>query len=373
MGKRPVVLFTASTCSHIFNFHRPYLEEFHRLGWEVHVACGGPMYPIPEADRVILLPFAKKMSAPENYIAARILRREINKNSYSLITTHTSLAAFFTRLSIMGMENHPPLINIVHGYLFDDETPLLKRKLLVAAEKLTAKQTNLLLTMNEWDYTFAHKQKLSKNVGLIPGIGVDFANLDTCINVTPEKLRKEQGLCADDFLLIYAAEFSDRKNQSMIIRALPYLPQRVKLLLPGGGELWEDCLKLVQLLGLEKRVIMPGHVSNMPSLYLAADVAVSSSCSEGLPFNVMEAMHFALPVIASHVKGHTDLITDGKTGILYPLNDGTAFVKAINSLLNDQGLSRELGNEGKRSIDRFSLIEVMPKVMEQYLSVFTRY
>ena len=43
------ILFTASTCSHIYHFHRPYLRAFTGLGWEVDVACGGADYPLPEA------------------------------------------------------------------------------------------------------------------------------------------------------------------------------------------------------------------------------------------------------------------------------------------------------------------------------------
>ena len=37
----PKVLFTASTYSHIRNFHLPYLRWFHDQGWIVHAACGG--------------------------------------------------------------------------------------------------------------------------------------------------------------------------------------------------------------------------------------------------------------------------------------------------------------------------------------------
>ena len=37
----PSVLCTASTFSHIVNFHLPYLRRFRELGWQVSVACGG--------------------------------------------------------------------------------------------------------------------------------------------------------------------------------------------------------------------------------------------------------------------------------------------------------------------------------------------
>ena len=44
------VLFTASTYSHIVNFHLPYLRKFQEEGWTVHAACGGRPMPIPDAE-----------------------------------------------------------------------------------------------------------------------------------------------------------------------------------------------------------------------------------------------------------------------------------------------------------------------------------
>ena len=63
----PAVLFTASTWSHIAHFHRPYLQAFRSLGWQVHTACGGAPIPIPESDACFDVPFEKKMTAPANF------------------------------------------------------------------------------------------------------------------------------------------------------------------------------------------------------------------------------------------------------------------------------------------------------------------
>ena len=76
------VLFTASTYSHIAHFHRPYLRAFSQLGWTVDVACGGEPLDLPEARRVISLPFEKSISAPANFRAARLLRRELKAEGY---------------------------------------------------------------------------------------------------------------------------------------------------------------------------------------------------------------------------------------------------------------------------------------------------
>lgn len=53
------VLFTASTYSHVVNFHLAYLERFCREGWTVHVACGGRPVAVPYAQEVIGLPLEK--------------------------------------------------------------------------------------------------------------------------------------------------------------------------------------------------------------------------------------------------------------------------------------------------------------------------
>ena len=68
------ILFTASTYSHIRSFHLPYLRAFQADGWEVHIACGGPIPPECGADRSFSVPFEKRMSSPANFRAQRMLR-----------------------------------------------------------------------------------------------------------------------------------------------------------------------------------------------------------------------------------------------------------------------------------------------------------
>ena len=366
--EKPTVLFAASTSSHIRSFHLPYLQEFKRLGWEVHVTCGGPEKEISGADRVIFLPFDKKMHSPRNYSATKQLRKEIKANSYTLIITHTSLAAFFTRLAVKNLKHRPPLVNMVHGYLFDDETSSLKKTILSFAERLTVPETDLLLTMNDWDFGFARKKKLSSRISNIPGIGVDFSRLNAAATEKDLVFCRMNGFAEDDVLLLYAAEFSNRKNQSLLIKAMPQLPPNIKLILPGEGDLLNACRVLARKLGVERRVMMPGFVNNMSQWYANADIAVSASRSEGLPFNVMEALHFGLPVIASDVKGHRDLIHNGINGFLYPFGDQHSLEMLISQLAGSPTWRSTLSANAPKSVEQYSLDWVLPQVMEKYLS-----
>ncbi len=368
MGRK--VLFTASTYSHIVNFHLPYLRKFQEEGWTVHAACGGAAMEIPYAGEVFDLPFEKAMGSLKNFKAAEILHKKMRAENYDLVSTHTSLAAFFTRLALRGLERRPVLINTVHGYLFDGDTPRLKRSLLLAAERWTAPETDLLLAMNRWDYEAAVEYRLGRKILQIPGVGVDFSRFDGVPADARQRLRTELGIPENAFVLLYAAEFSARKSQGILIRTMARLPERVVLVLAGDGVLRAECEKRADRLGVAGRVRFPGHVRDMGPYYAMADAAVSASRSEGLPFNIMEAMYMGLPVVASNVKGHSDLITEGETGLLYPYGDEAACAEQIRRLLEEEALRRRLTRNAKESVMKYSLERVLPAVWGEYAGLF---
>lgn len=363
----PKVLFTASTYSHIANFHRPYLQAFSRLGWTVDVACGGVPRDIPEARRILHLPFEKSITAPSNFRAERLLREEMRQERYTLVSAHTSLAAFFTRLAARGLDT--TVVNTCHGYLFDPDAPSLKGRLLLEAERLTANRTDLLLTMNRRDQEIARRYRLGRQILPIPGMGVDFSPLDSLPSSAGALLRGELEIPEEAFVLLYPAEFSARKNQAMLLRALALLPPDVYLLLPGDGALLDRCKALAAELGVQDRVRFPGQVSDMGRWYQAADCAVSSSRSEGLPFNIMEAMHCSLPVVASAIKGHEDLVTPGGTGFLFPSDDEETCAAQIDRLRSSPELAARLGGQARDTSQPYSLEAVLPQVMAAYGAV----
>ena len=366
---KPIVLFTASTWSHIRNFHLPYLRAFRELGWEVHVACGGQKIEIAEADLCVEILLEKSITSLMNFAGTAQLVKLMEEHKYTLVCTHTSLAAYFTRQAAgMLPRNQPPIVNMVHGYLFDDDSSFKQRKTLQYAEKMTASRTNLVLTMNRWDYEVAKKQNLGKRVEFIPGVGVDFSRFTPISAEERTALRAAHGIGPNDILLVFAGEFSARKNQTMLLRALPKLPSNVKLALPGTGSYVSMCRNQAHALKLGERTFLPGHV-DMNEWYAMADIAVSSSRSEGLPFNIMEAMYCKLPVIATDVKGHQDLVEVGKTGLLFPYDDDNAFIAAVQQLLDHPEQAAAMGAAAHERVQQYSLDTVLPQVMQLYLSV----
>ena len=116
----PKILYTASSSAHLVSFHLPYLAALRSLGWDVTAAANGSGEGLGEGVRFLAVPFTKSFVSPRNFRAAALLARDIRKNRYDVIVTHTSLAAFFTRLGVMlAGKKHTRVVNTVHGYLFD--------------------------------------------------------------------------------------------------------------------------------------------------------------------------------------------------------------------------------------------------------------
>ena len=370
MTKR--ILITASTWLHIKCFHLPYIAEFQNKGYQVDVACGGVHLEGITAHKKIQLSLEKSLFSLQNWKTVGILKKEIKNGRYDLIICHTSLASFFTRLAVCLVRDRPPVVCVVHGYLFGENTNLFRKALLVGAEKLMAPVTTLLLTMNRWDGIFAREHRLAHKIEMIPGMGVDFSSIRNTDEDAGKMLRKKLHVSQDDFLLLYAAEFSKRKNQIFLLREFKKLPENVKLLLPGEGGLREACIHQAKKMGIAERVVFPKWVSDIEVWYAAADAVITSSRSEGLPFHIMEAMGSGLPVIAAEIKGHTDLIRDGENGLLYPFGDGMACRKVIFRLMKDKKLREQLGNNAKRTAIAYELDRVLPEVMEHYYQVLEK-
>lgn len=363
------ILFTASTYSHINNFHIPYIKYLKDRGDTVHVMAGGKIQEIAFADRVIDIPFEKKITSPKNFMLAIEMARILRKEKYDIISTHTSLAAFFTRLAVMLSHQKTFVINTVHGYLFDENTRALKKNIMLLAEIITRGVTDVIVTMNSQDNQIARKYKLyKKNIYNVNGMGIDYSKIPDVETRKEYKkeIRRKYDIKETDFVMSYAAEFSDRKNQKMLIKAMKNLSDDTFLILMGEGANHQRCKELSKELGVEKRVIFTGYTKEVNKYYSASDCSVSASRIEGLPFNIMEAMAMGLPVIASKVKGHEDLITNQHNGYLYEYDNVLEFCKALNIIKDDNVLRLKMSRNSNLESQKYSIENVFSSITSIY-------
>lgn len=89
-------------------------------------------------------------------------------------------------------------------------------------------------------------------------------------------------------------------------------------------------------------------------LYEAASVFALPTLREAFGLSLLEAMSFALPVVASGIEAIPEIVADGETGILIPPRDASALARALSELLGDPARARQMGNAGRvRALARF--------------------
>ena len=140
------------------------------------------------------------------------------------------------------------------------------------------------------------------------------------------------------------------------VLALPgLLPDRLEEGLRG-----QDILDRARAAGLEERVILPGHVGNMPDWYGAADLFVLSSRFEGFPNVLVEAMSLGCACVSFDCDtGPRDIITDGVDGVLVPAGDVAALARAMGRAMQDDDLRARMGDAARNVRTCFAVPRIL--------------
>jgi glycosyltransferase involved in cell wall biosynthesis len=183
-----------------------------------------------------------------------------------------------------------------------------------------------------------------------------------------ERPRRPPGPAGAPVTLVSVGRLRPPKDFTTLVRAVAALdPGSARLRIAGDGPDRTAVATEVARLGLDGVVELLGTRGDVDELLAGADLFVLSSDSEGFPMSVLEAMATGLPVVASAVGGVPELVRDGETGVLVPPRDSAALAGAIRRLVADPALRDQLGEAGRRRVEReFSLARFRREHLEIY-------
>jgi glycosyltransferase involved in cell wall biosynthesis len=124
------------------------------------------------------------------------------------------------------------------------------------------------------------------------------------------------------------------------------------LLLVGDGPLREGLQVQARELGVDHTVHFAGRLEDVRPALAAMDVFVLPSREEGMSNALLEAMAAARPVIATDVGGNGEIVREGETGLLVPVDDGDAMATALMDLLGDRERAARFGQAGREDAVR---------------------
>jgi len=151
--------------------------------------------------------------------------------------------------------------------------------------------------------------------------GMDFKRFNPSLKEFKEAFRKELGFSKEDFLLLFVGYDVKRKGLSLLLKVLPELPERVKLLVVGveGRS--------------NQRVVYLGKIKEVEKYYAIADLFVLPTMYDPGALATLEALATGTPVITTSYDGTSEFIKEGINGFVVERNESairSAILKAID-------------------------------------------
>ena len=364
------IALIASVHTHIRSFHQPLIKALQEQGHIVDVICGDQ-----EADKLgdeeILISIHRNPFNPANLIGLWQLIKLLRQKNYDLVHCHTPIGGLLTRLACLLASSRAKVVYTAHGFHFYKGAPALNWLIYYPIEWFLAACTDLLLVINQEDWQNARSLNFpARQIKRIPGVGVNLKQFRTIISARKAFIRFQNGYFADEKLVICVGEFNKNKNQQLLLHALALIKQqapelKVRLILAGNGPLWRECKRLAKQLGVADDVEFLGYRNDLDEFLTYCDLAVSASRREGLPVSIIEALATGLPIVASDIRGHRDLVTkDNGELVACTDNEVSDFAKAIIRSLRPETA------KNPEACRQSSLVYDVQKVTEMLLDLY---
>lgn len=366
------ILLTATVQSHIAQFHRPLAEVLHGNGYEVHVAARNNLgekngLKLDFADKVYDVPFSRSPKSSNNIKAYFQLKKIITEDSYEAIHCNTPMGGIVTRFAaVKARKNGTKVLYTAHGFHFYKGASKKNWLIFYPIEKIMARLCDTLVTITEEDYQLA-KRNFHVNVAHIHGVGVYTDRYHPVDKETQLLMRANEGLRAEDYVILCTGELNQNKNQKTLIAAASILKNRIpnlKILLAGNGPMERELRTLINELGLQDKVRLLGYRTDLEKITSVVDLVVSCSYREGLPLNILEAMLCEKPVVASSNRGHRELVKDGYNGYIIKADAAEEYADRIQKVYNESETAKKMGEYGWRIAQAYT-VESVKKELEK--------
>jgi glycosyltransferase involved in cell wall biosynthesis len=161
------------------------------------------------------------------------------------------------------------------------------------------------------------------------------------------------GLRGGEYLL-FVGRLVPEKAPDLLLRAFAQVPGATKLVLAGGSSHTDDYVRgLRSQAAADPRVVLPGYVYGdlLEELYSNAAAFVLPSLLEGLPLTLLEAASYGIPIVASDIPPHVEIIgSDGPGRRLVTAGDADHLAQAIGAVLDSRDEERTAAEAFARAV-----------------------
>lgn len=339
-------------------------------GWDVAVICN--MKPafierLPKGIRYYNVPMERSfnlwVAIRSTFQLWKIFRRErfdIVQYAATHAALYSSVASWFSRVPIR--------VHLQWG-IYNFSEMGLKGKFYKFVEWLTCKFSTHIRPVSHKNLQVALDEGLFKSgKGKVLGqggtVGVDLREYP--INDKEQigvEIKSKYNIPLDDYVFGFCGRISTPKGNNELLRAFKRVLENhknVTLLMVGEDEGSVD-RELMEWANKNEKVVLTGRVlhNDIPRCMAAMDCLVHPTYREGFGMVLQEAMAMSVPIITTDIPGPSEVIEEGKSGVLVKPQDEESLFNAMLEVVNNPKKYAEFGKNGRGRVERCFARNVM--------------
>ncbi|MCC7431463.1 glycosyltransferase family 4 protein [bacterium] len=308
----------------------------------------------------------REVSVWKDFVAFVKILKIVIKEKPKIVHTHTSKAGIIGRLAGF-FAKVPVIVHTPHGHIFYGYFGKFRTKFFILLERLLAGVTDKITNLTELEKQDHVNEKIAKPEKFVPiYCGIFLSEFKSCKET---KIRAEFGISGDTFLVGFVGRLVEIKGCDIFLRGAEVFGKKfddVKFLIVGDGELRQDLENLAKELGIAEKVIFTGTRKDIPQIFHALDVFVLTSRNEGLGRVLIEAMVSGIPIVASKVGGVSEVLENGKNGLLFSSENFNELSENLVKLKAGKNLRQTLIENGKVRAEGFEMATMIQRVKNLY-------
>ncbi len=186
----------------------------------------------------------------------------------------------------------------------------------------------------------------------------------------PVEVRSGHISALNEKRIIAVGRLVQQKNFASLVNAFSLVAMRHpdwRLDIFGDGPEKSRLQTLISSLGLDDKIRLRGNTNRVIEEMVGSSMLVMTSKFEGFGVVLIEAMSVGLPVVSYACPcGPKDVITNGKDGFLVPPEDEMVLAERLCSLIENDSMRREMGQEALENVKRFSIETVVAQWMDLF-------
>lgn len=288
----------------------------------------------------------------------------IKKHNFDIVHVHSSKAGFLGRIAAKLVSQKIKTVYTPNSLAIN------VKKIYKYLEKLALFFCDKIIAVSESErLEIVNSLKTEKVITINSGVFV--YNKKLCNSLLHEIL----SVSTDVKFVVSVGRLTRQKDPMTFFETLRYFNQKYKLdnihfVWIGDGELRSQIEEFLNTYNISNGHII-GWRTDVEELLWDANIFVLTSIYESFGYVTCEAMSHFLPVIATDVVGTRDIIIDKESGFLVPVKKSEVIADYIYDLINDDELSKKMGENGnKRVYSNFNILKMIKELEVLYGRIF---